>query len=155
MPDPPPSDVSEATPRPWKSIDTSVVAGLTCIAVLEDDGEYAAPADERRANAHLIVSAVNAYDGLLEVARAAKCGVYLVRTGPFHECADSEEAYLDHDEAVKAALEIYCGGSGWVRKCGDYWEANHERWLEIVCVPLKSVALSAPAVREALGGEGT
>jgi len=45
------------TPGNWQLVDTSVVAGDVCIAVLETDGEYAAPSEQQRANGNLLAAA--------------------------------------------------------------------------------------------------
>jgi hypothetical protein len=66
--------MSEAkhTKTPWTIVDTSIVSGEVCIAVLEDDGGYEAPALERKANADFIVLACNSYDDLLAACMAAE-----------------------------------------------------------------------------------
>lgn len=48
--------MSEAkyTPGPWAVSDMSIVSEEFCIAVIEDDGEYAAPSEQRKVNASLI-----------------------------------------------------------------------------------------------------
>jgi hypothetical protein len=52
--------MAEHTPGPWEVSDTSIVTKMApdvCIAVIEDDGEYAAPRNVREANARLIAAA--------------------------------------------------------------------------------------------------
>jgi hypothetical protein len=49
------------TPGPWKYDGAqgagSIVTDTQCIAVIEDDGGYEAPLEEREANAHLLAAA--------------------------------------------------------------------------------------------------
>lgn len=45
------------TPGPWAVSDTSIITDDCCIAVIEDDGGYEAPPDQREANARLIAAA--------------------------------------------------------------------------------------------------
>jgi hypothetical protein len=66
------------TPEPWEIADTSIIAGDICIAVIEDDGGYEAPYEERQANAARIVACVNALAGLnpeaiKDVVEALQC----------------------------------------------------------------------------------
>ena len=48
---------STHTPGPWTVSDTSIVSEEHCIAVIEDDGDYAAPWDQRKPNARLLAAA--------------------------------------------------------------------------------------------------
>lgn len=57
------------TPGPWTVSGESIVTEGHCIAVIEDDGGYEAPSDERKANASLIAAAPT----LLEACKVAYC----------------------------------------------------------------------------------
>ena len=49
--------MNEHSPGDWRVSGTSIVTDEYCIAVIEDDGGYEAPAEQRQANARLIAAA--------------------------------------------------------------------------------------------------
>lgn len=62
----------KATPGPWTVSDTSIVTDAICIAVVEDDGEYAAASMERKANAEAIANAPTDIAWMLSALSAAR-----------------------------------------------------------------------------------
>lgn len=96
----------ERTQGEWFVSDTSIVCGEdTCIAVIEDDGGYQAPPEERKANADLIANAPNDITRLLAMVRAMGA-----------ELAELKKAKMPAD--VSGAVEIliaehaYCTENG-------------------------------------------
>lgn len=81
------------TPGPWRISDTSIVAHEVCIAVIEDDGGYEAPGDERKANAKLIAAAPE----LLKACVAMRRTMY---------SPDSEESQLADAAMAKAGVVV-------------------------------------------------
>ena len=55
------------TPGPWRQEGTSIVTDEVCIAVIEEDGGYEAPPEQRRANTLLLVAAPELLEALKEM----------------------------------------------------------------------------------------
>jgi len=66
------SALKPGTPLPWAMIDTSIVTTDTCVAVLEEKGEYVACREDRDANGRYIIAACNAYPDLVEALEFAE-----------------------------------------------------------------------------------
>jgi hypothetical protein len=104
---------SKPTPGPWEVSDTSIVSGDDdngfCIAVIEDDGDYAAPHDQREANARLIAAAPD----LLAALRGLVGLVQLI---------DAREPGLKtnhrHVDAINAIAKAESAPAGKVGKVG-------------------------------------
>lgn len=57
---------AKASPGPWEISGQSITTEERCIANIEDDGGYEAPAEEREVNAALIAESRNALPALLD-----------------------------------------------------------------------------------------
>lgn len=68
------------TPGPYAVSGTSIVAGDICIAVIEDDGGYEAPAEQREANAILLAAAPDLLEGCKTLLHIIKQQVAVVDT---------------------------------------------------------------------------
>lgn len=86
-----------ATPRPWRVVENQIWAGdAESLALVRDlPGR---PPTRGQDNADLIVGAVNAFDALLAVAKAA---------------ADLEVCDHQHSDLVRARLTLDAAHPGW------------------------------------------
>ena len=78
------------TPGQWETLDNSIIAGAICIAVIEDDGGYEAPADQRLANARLIAAApelLEALEAILKVGKGVPGPLNMIGTQMVREFA--------------------------------------------------------------------
>lgn len=91
------TDFTKATPRPWAvetfsgypgSLGIRKDGGKSAFAVLTRDA--ASSRDEQRANAALIVEAVNSYDRHLALLEKAREFASLLRASAFPSCVDEE-----------------------------------------------------------------
>lgn len=90
-----PTTKNQFTPGKWEASGDSIICGNICIAVIETDGGYEAPSEQREANKALLVSAPALFAALQDCLTER---TELVETAPY--------AQKSLTEKIRAALAL-------------------------------------------------